>query len=220
MPRAAWRNPVRRLEFVLPEDHLQLERHARGRVQPAWLQSDGHESAVRSVPIGRHGDCVTPGTGLFVNPEPVEDEFTRFSLRAGKEWYSAQVSKAACERRLSQRFRPGPFQPLRIQLLRERQAERVFRKRGSFRRSSGRTRRLHLQRVRAVPPRRRAGSRSCRAARRRSANGRTTRAIGLSANFVGPWTTVININYGYALQSDIPDLEGEQEFLLFVFKLF
>ena len=44
--------------------------------------------------------------------------------------------------------------------------------------------------------------------------------IGLSGNFVGPWKTVININYGYALSSDIPDLEGEQEFLLLVLKLF
>ena len=44
--------------------------------------------------------------------------------------------------------------------------------------------------------------------------------IGLSANFIGPWKTIINIDYGYALQSDISDLEGGQEFLLFVLKLF
>ena len=37
---------------------------------------------------------------------------------------------------------------------------------------------------------------------------------------LGPWKTVISLNYGYALKSDIPDLEGEQEFLLIILKLF
>lgn len=49
---------------------------------------------------------------------------------------------------------------------------------------------------------------------------RSFTGVGLSANLVGPWQTVINLNYGYALNSDIPDLEGESEFLLLVFKLF
>ncbi len=43
---------------------------------------------------------------------------------------------------------------------------------------------------------------------------------GVSANFIAPWKTVINLSYGYALQSDIPDLEGRSEFLLLIFKLF
>jgi len=37
---------------------------------------------------------------------------------------------------------------------------------------------------------------------------------------VGPWKTVISLNYGRALVSDIADLEGKQEFLLVVLKLF
>ncbi len=44
--------------------------------------------------------------------------------------------------------------------------------------------------------------------------------LGFNANFVGPWKTVISAGYGRALTSDIEDLEGEQEFLLFIFKLF
>jgi len=44
--------------------------------------------------------------------------------------------------------------------------------------------------------------------------------LGFSGNFVGPWTTVIQLSFGYALQSDIPALEGEQEFLVLVLKLF
>jgi len=44
--------------------------------------------------------------------------------------------------------------------------------------------------------------------------------VGLSGNFVGPWKTIFAVSYGRALQSDIADLEGQQEFLLTVFKLF
>jgi hypothetical protein len=55
-----------------------------------------------------------------------------------------------------------------------------------------------------------------------ASDGRTQSfsGIGVSCNFVGPWTTVIDLSYGYALRSDIPDLEGAQEFLVFVLKLF
>jgi hypothetical protein len=44
--------------------------------------------------------------------------------------------------------------------------------------------------------------------------------LGLSGNLVGPWKTVIALSYGRALDSDVADLEGQQEFLLTVFKLF
>jgi hypothetical protein len=56
--------------------------------------------------------------------------------------------------------------------------------------------------------------------REREAERQSFTGIGLGANVVGPWKTVISLSYGYALASDIPDLEGEQEFVLFVFKLF
>jgi hypothetical protein len=44
--------------------------------------------------------------------------------------------------------------------------------------------------------------------------------LGLSGNVIGPWQTVISLSYGYALASDIPDLEGQQEFFLLILKLF
>ena len=44
--------------------------------------------------------------------------------------------------------------------------------------------------------------------------------VGVSGNFVGPWKTIFALSYGRALHSDIADLEGQQEFLLTVFKLF
>jgi hypothetical protein len=44
--------------------------------------------------------------------------------------------------------------------------------------------------------------------------------VGFTANFVGPWKTVYTVNYGYAVASDIPDLQGSQEFFVLVLKLF
>jgi hypothetical protein len=44
--------------------------------------------------------------------------------------------------------------------------------------------------------------------------------FGVGANFPFKWKTVVSLNYGYAVSSDIPDLEGKQEFLLVVLKLF
>lgn len=43
---------------------------------------------------------------------------------------------------------------------------------------------------------------------------------GLSFNVVGPWKTIWQGSYGRAIRSDIPELEGKQEFMLVVLKLF
>lgn len=43
---------------------------------------------------------------------------------------------------------------------------------------------------------------------------------GISANFVAPWNMLVRLEYGIALDSDIPQFEGEQEILLTVLKLF
>lgn len=44
--------------------------------------------------------------------------------------------------------------------------------------------------------------------------------IGLSANVLGPWKTVWQLDYGYALRSDVKPVEGDQELLLVILKLF
>ena len=43
---------------------------------------------------------------------------------------------------------------------------------------------------------------------------------GLSGNFMGPWNTLFQFDYGIAVQSDIPGLKGEQEFEILLFKFF
>jgi hypothetical protein len=44
--------------------------------------------------------------------------------------------------------------------------------------------------------------------------------VGLSFNVLGPWMTVWQGSYGRALWSDVPELEGKQEFGLVILKLF
>jgi len=44
--------------------------------------------------------------------------------------------------------------------------------------------------------------------------------FGVSANFVAPWKLVFQLSYGRALWSDVPELEGNDEFLFVVLRLF
>ena len=44
--------------------------------------------------------------------------------------------------------------------------------------------------------------------------------VGLSFNVVGPWKTIWQGSYGRAVTSDVPGLEGTQEFQFIVLKLF
>ncbi len=44
--------------------------------------------------------------------------------------------------------------------------------------------------------------------------------VGLSGNFMGPWNTLFQFDYGIAVQSDIPGLKGDQEFEIILFKFF
>jgi hypothetical protein len=49
---------------------------------------------------------------------------------------------------------------------------------------------------------------------------RSFTGLGVSGNVVGPWKTVWQVSWGRALDSDIAGLEGKQEFLVLVLKLF
>ncbi|PYQ14536.1 MAG: hypothetical protein DMH00_01380 [Acidobacteria bacterium] len=44
--------------------------------------------------------------------------------------------------------------------------------------------------------------------------------VGLAGNFMGPWNTVIQFDYGIAVQSDIPGLKGDQEIEFVLLKFF
>ncbi len=43
---------------------------------------------------------------------------------------------------------------------------------------------------------------------------------GIAANFVAPWKLAFQVSYGRSLWSDIPELEGNSEFLVVALRLF
>ena len=43
---------------------------------------------------------------------------------------------------------------------------------------------------------------------------------GITATLMGPWKTIVNLDVGYGLSSDIPGLESEAEYRIVVFKIF
>jgi hypothetical protein len=44
--------------------------------------------------------------------------------------------------------------------------------------------------------------------------------FGLSGTLMGPWQTIIQFDFGIAIKSDIEELEGENEILIGLLKLF
>jgi hypothetical protein len=44
--------------------------------------------------------------------------------------------------------------------------------------------------------------------------------VSVSGNILGPWKTIWQLEYGYALRSDVKEVEGDQELLFIVLKLF
>ena len=213
------------LESVLPQDHLEtsgtveLEFNRRGyNVTGAYsraARSDWEAFGLRSPTLG-FGELEQ---GVFVpGSEPLHDSFSRWHLSTTKEWFLPH------------------FQKLRaaVDLLDGADLDRFSRYQFSFfgddrlngfsgsgvRFDQGAIARLGYAFNLFEVIRFDLSVESAEVDDEAGEDGQSFTGAGLSANVVGPWKTVINLNYGYALSSDIPDLEGEQEFLLLVFKLF
>jgi hypothetical protein len=217
------------LEFVLPQDHweaagtLEAEFNRRGYTVSASLtraaRSAWEEWGLVDTNTGQFGR-VDPLTGQFVpvGPAPVEDGFTRWGARAFKEWYLGGFQKVRGEVDYLDgsdldRFSRYQFSFFGDDRLNGFSGSGVRFDRGAIVRAGYAFNLLEAIRFDVVLER--AWIEEPALFETRSFAG-----VGLSANLVGPWKTVFNLNYGYALDSDIPDLEGEQEFLLLVFKLF
>ena len=200
-------------DFVLPEDHWQVS----GTLQ-AEFNRRGY-SLTGAISRASRSDWEAWGlrnAGGFVNPEPVRDEFTHWSVRGAKEWYLPKFQKvrAAIDYLNGSeldRFSRYSFSFFGNDRLNGFSGSGVRFDEALIVRGGYSFNLFEVLRFDAA----------LEAARVEELDvSQDFSGIGLSANLVGPWKTIINLNYGYALQSDIPDLEGEQEFLLFVFKLF
>jgi hypothetical protein len=215
------------LTFVLPEDHfelrgtLQFQFNRRGyNVTADYTQasrSDWEAFGLLDQDTGEYGNLID---GTFVpTTEPVRDSFARWRLTAGKEWYLRGFHKVRGALDLldgadMDRFSRYQFSFFGRDRLAGFSGSGVRFDEGAIGRFGYSFNILEVVRLDATVE-----SAVIRedlpGAERESFSG-----FGISANLVGPWKTVINLDYGYALASDVPDLEGQQEFLLFVLKLF
>lgn len=158
-------------------------------------------------------------TGEFVDPEPAFRSFSRWRLSGFKEWYLPRFQKLRAEANLLSGSRLDRFSRYRFSFFGDTRLNGfsgtgVRFDRGAILRA-GYAFNL-LQAVRFDVSLERAWVED-----RRSGEGRRAfTGLGLSGNVVGPWKTVTSFGYGRAIGSDVRDLEGKQEFLVTVLKLF
>jgi len=213
------------LRFVLPEDHVQLSGTAEVEFnRRGWALLGAVSTATRSdwEPWGLHDD---EGFGEFVDGvfvpggAQVQDRFVRWRASAAKEWYLPKFQKIRGAVDVLggsdlDRFSQYEFSFFGGDRLNGFSGSGVRFDQGLIGRVGYAFNLFEVIRFDAALE-------SARVEQDDSGVGaQSFSGIGLSANLVGPWKTVINLNYGYAIRSDIPDIEGEQEFLLLVFKLF
>jgi hypothetical protein len=217
-------NPV---QFVLPEEHVQFsggveaEFNRRGYTLAGEYRyasrSDWEPWGLQDTVTGEYGNLID---GVFVpSDEEFGDSFSRWGVTAFKEWYLPKFQKVRGTVNYLNgsdldRFSRYEFSFFGEDRLNGFSGSGVRFDEGVIARAGYAFNVFEVVQLDAALEsawvEQGAGD----------AGSQSFAGLGLSANFVGPWKTVINFNYGYALASDIPDLEGEQEFLLLVFKLF
>ncbi len=206
--------------FVLPEDHrvssvgAEVLFNRRG-----WVLETRGEYARRSswAPWG----AFDAGTGTFVGSgyDPAQRSFQRWGASLSHEWFLPHFQKIRAEIGWLGSSDVDRFSEYRFSFFGD---DRLFGfsgsgvrfDRGGVARAGYLFNLLEVVRLQA----------SVETARVRSARDggvdQNFTGVGLSGNFVGPWKTVINLDWGYSLASDVPELEGEHEFLVLIFKLF
>ncbi len=206
------------LMYVLPANHVLTE----GSLQ-AEFNRRGYGVAVSGA-FARRSRWEAWGmkdnaTGEFVDPEPLSSSFPTWGLTATKEWFLPKFQKVRAEvdyldgRDLDRysRYMFSLFGQMRLDGFSGSgvRFDRAFIARTgySFNLFGAIRFDLNLSRARSLD-------------RSSTAGYQDFAGAGLSANVIGPWQTVIVGSYGRAMQSDIPGLEGKQEFLFTVLKLF
>jgi hypothetical protein len=220
------------LEFVLPEDHLQVtgtaevEFNRRGynltgayaRASRSDWESWGLFDPDADAGNGAFGTLVD-GVFTTTGGEPVADDFTRWRVSAAKEWYLPKFQKIRgavdyLNGSDLDRFSRYEFSFFGNDQLNGFSGSGVRFDEGVIGRIGYAFNLFEVIRLDAAID-------SARVEQNDSADGEQSfTGVGLSGNFIGPWKTVINVNYGYAISSDVSDLEGQQEFLVLVLKLF
>jgi hypothetical protein len=225
---AAHKQP--QLEFILPQDHVQgsftaaFEYNRRGYsllANTSWAtRSEWDPWGMVDSQTGQYL-VYDPTLETYVPTEPdsFDDSFARWGIGGFKEWYLTSFQKARLDVNLLGGTSLDRFSRYQFSFFGD---DRLFGFSGSgVRFDEGAIARAGysfnvFEIVRLDAALENAWVRE----RDQPTGTQSFTGVGLSGNVVGPWKTVVSLNYGYALKSDIPDLEGEQEFLLIILKLF
>jgi len=216
--------------MVLPPDHieygsrLEVEYNRRG-----WSVS-GFATATRRSEFASFGLVEDmSGSPVRFDPvsmsyvttaaEPVRRRFARFGLNAGKEWFLPKFQKFRLETNLFDGTDLDRFSRWQFSLFGDTRLNGFA---GSgVRFDSGQIARVGysfnlLEAIRFDAVIESAWVREDASMLGAQNHG----GIGIAANFVAPWKLVFSLSYGRALWSDIAELEGQDEFLLVVLRLF
>ena len=152
-------------------------------------------------------------------PDPVRDRFSLFGLNAGKDWLLPKFQQLGVEVNLMDgtdldRFSRWQFSLLGDTRLSGFAGSGVRFDQGSIGRVRYSFNLLEVIRFDAVIE-------SAFVREDPSMLGTQNHGgIGIAANFVAPWKLAFQVSYGHALWSDIPELEGQNEFLVVALRLF
>ncbi len=220
--------PPATLDFVLPEDHwevgvgAEVEFHRR-----AWTVRGSFRDLHRSrwepwgltdgTTLGRYdptNEAFVPG-----ELEPARKSFSRWNLTGFKEWYLPKFQKLRAEiSRLDgadlDRFSRYSFGMFGEDRLDGFSGSGVRFDEGWVGRGGYSFNILEILRVDATVARARVRDESS------SASAQSFTGVGMSVNTVGPWKTLIAASWGHALDADVTELKGKDEFSLLVLKLF
>ena len=218
------------LRLILPPDHVEyrstlgIEFNRRG-----WSMA-GRALAARRSRFGRFGLFDDNSTGfvefdngsgnyIAAGSGEIETEFARYSVIANKEWFLPKFQKMRIEANLFSGSNLDRFSRWQFSLFGDTRLNGYS---GSgVRFDDGAILRAGYSFNLFEAIRFDANIESGWVEDQDSTAGRQNHGgFGIGANFVAPWKLVVSLNYGRAIWSDIPDLEGEEEFLLLVLKLF
>jgi len=222
--------PGQLLRFVLPSNHLEatgsfrLEYNRRGYSLIARTsgnkRSDWDEWGLFDE-VGGDFVVYNPLTGAYDLPKPatLSDRYTRWSVEGFKEWYFEKFQKLRAEMNVMGGSELDRFSKFQFSLFGN---ERLSGFAGTgVRFDEGLIGRVgysfNLFEVIKLDALVESGWVRDEIA---FDGTRNFSGVGITANLVGPWKTVYTVNYGYAVASDIPDLQGSQEFFVLVLKLF
>ena len=218
------------LRMVIPPDHVEyrsrlgFEYNRRGwSIELFGLAARRSEFASFGLVEDASGTPVVfDPSGMTYVPtvvEPVRRRFTRFGLNASKEWLLPKFQKVSTEVNLFDGTDLDRFSRFEFSLLGDTRLNGFS---GSgVRFDDGRIARAGYSFNVFEAIRFDAVIESAWVNEDGSMTGTQNHGgVGIAANFVAPWKLAFQVSYGRALWSDIPELEGKNEFLVVALRLF